>query len=1273
MSTEVVHCPLCDNQMFIDVPSCTVCGTPNPHWRSPVEATPDADTQEPEGFSPIEVAGDVVPATVESSAQAEGTPSSDDAPFISPEFDLSAFFAPAQEPDNPQSSSDQNPTLEPELDLSALFADFDSNDSAGEISDPVVAPGVAYGDSDTPLQEAPHYSTQLADEEGLQGPGPASPKYAFPPLFDQLQESDMALEQEVIESEKPAQPVTLMAEAEAAPPPVLPTSNAEVAEDACLLTAPLEAVTAPLAISAASLSADMLPDPNTNISLTETPPSEKFDGVEASVVSEEPKGVEVEGKASPPLAASVEPVLPEKNIAEDEIEKAGLHRELTEAGISSEQSPVLSVREAMPQGVPSSPPSPVEISVAEEPPATPAIGENPPIPVFGAEEGGLPLFDEQVEQKDAAVSVSDAAPEQGVGDLPEADLQSENAAIPVETIRVTGETTEADESLLSAVFDSEYNPDMADAEYSRTSQLEPAEAFVEEPANAHGGEAAGEEHIAGADIATESEAEAQGQTEDVAEPPSPAVIEEAGELAAKTKTEVVAEPLYAQPQPIEPQRAQLEIVETPPTPEEASHSFVDVLPVEDGSVHLISRGPAEVSDGAPLASDLTSGEDNSRSPQMVEDPRVPDLEEAQPGGLAYSEETQPALVISSPTGEVSAQLDAAALGIEPSGREELAGEAQAVETPLAGELTELASEPQISSQAAEEQTALREAVSEASQVEGGTSQQPQLTMASFDLLALFADVDGASSAPASVEELSTAPTEQVVEAPDENRVDLPTQESADAGYEGPDVVPAMPDIPSFVAEATASEQLGEQLLQEAAVTEAPSATERDATPYVIAPQTEVAPSSTIGAVAPQTEPAYRNEWPPLIGNTPDPGLSGPYADLQAPAVELPSTSVEKEPPTHTEALFPDLEQPEEATALADDAPVFRPEATEYAAFPLPPAQPGEPLSEQPPAHSRVDDVEPESAVASELDLSHLFEATPGQAVVDTVAPAAEEQIAPTQAMQVVRCRVCDNQMPVGVQFCQVCGSVMPQPTFYNEVYVEEPEPAVEEIAPEPQQLEPQQQAAQRIFTVPVQSERTPVYQSPVWEPGMPRPKPGTPEYEAMARAVLEQARSGNAGSPPPQPSSSQSALAPQPAENQPPPPQAPSWIPGMPRPKPGTPEYEAMARAALGQRDVSLAPAPPPEPAQSPVWTSGMPRPKPGTPEYEAMARAALEQARNGNSSSPQGSTPPGGYTPTGGQPADYFSSLLPPGAPRPKPGTPEYEDLVRRALNLQRGLRDDG
>jgi hypothetical protein len=178
---------------------------------------------------------------------------------------------------------------------------------------------------------------------------------------------------------------------------------------------------------------------------------------------------------------------------------------------------------------------------------------------------------------------------------------------------------------------------------------------------------------------------------------------------------------------------------------------------------------------------------------------------------------------------------------------------------------------------------------------------------------------------------------------------------------------------------------------------------------------------------------------------------------------------------------------------------------------------------------------------------------------------------------------------------------------------------------------------------------TPVYQSysqgaptvpqPV-QPAMPpsgqRPKPGTPEYEEMARRAMEEQLRGTSASAPADTSplstpqftdtTSVYGYVPEPVP-QPAPPVQPAMPPPGQRPKPGTPEYEEMARRAMDQRGVPSAntsplgsvsqpaqpvytpeptpqPAPPVQPAMAPPGQ----RPKPGTPEYEEMARRAMEE-----------------------------------------------------------------
>ncbi len=137
--------------------------------------------------------------------------------------------------------------------------------------------------------------------------------------------------------------------------------------------------------------------------------------------------------------------------------------------------------------------------------------------------------------------------------------------------------------------------------------------------------------------------------------------------------------------------------------------------------------------------------------------------------------------------------------------------------------------------------------------------------------------------------------------------------------------------------------------------------------------------------------------------------------------------------------------------------------------------------------------------------------------------------------------------------------------------------------------------------------------SPYTDPNVPRPKPGTPEYEAMVQRALEERLHAQPGGGQGQPGETAYA-APPPQSAQPAAFTAP-FAPSASRPKPGTPEYEEMARQALNQRIQSGPLAGPPQPAPTgpPVAqppAADAPKPKPGTPEYEAMVQRALDEMR---------------------------------------------------------------
>ncbi len=164
---------------------------------------------------------------------------------------------------------------------------------------------------------------------------------------------------------------------------------------------------------------------------------------------------------------------------------------------------------------------------------------------------------------------------------------------------------------------------------------------------------------------------------------------------------------------------------------------------------------------------------------------------------------------------------------------------------------------------------------------------------------------------------------------------------------------------------------------------------------------------------------------------------------------------------------------------------------------------------------------------------------------------------------------------------------------------------------------------------------------PVMPPPGQRPKPGTPEYEEMARRVMEQ-------------SMGQAATASQPATS-------PLSTPSYSNP---TPPY------GYGAEPVPK-PGPPP-PVQPAIPPPGQ-RPQPGTPEYEEMARRAIEQRRGPSSGTAPLDTSPFGtaqtssgplYSPeTSAQSTPSDQPATPPSGQKPKPGTPEYEEMAKRAL----------
>jgi hypothetical protein len=239
----------------------------------------------------------------------------------------------------------------------------------------------------------------------------------------------------------------------------------------------------------------------------------------------------------------------------------------------------------------------------------------------------------------------------------------------------------------------------------------------------------------------------------------------------------------------------------------------------------------------------------------------------------------------------------------------------------------------------------------------------------------------------------------------------------------------------------------------------------------------------------------------------------------------------------------------------------------------------------------------------------------------------------------------------------------------------------QETSPPPTQL-PQEQASEPAPAIvsydssSTHQETAAQYDAPSWKPGdedqsasqqsswTPSPTPTTPIYQSY--------------------SPSSSPVQPQTV------PTSPDLPPPGQRPKPGTPEYEEMARRALETRGIQATPPQgyPPQGSQAgqasytqpsrqqaptPPVTPAVPppgqRPKPGTPEYEEMARRAMEERlKQQDSGTPAQPTPAYGYTPQSPEtnyapPPPPVTPAVPPPGQRPKPGTPEYEEMARRAL----------
>lgn len=455
---------------------------------------------------------------------------------------------------------------------------------------------------------------------------------------------------------------------------------------------------------------------------------------------------------------------------------------------------------------------------------------------------------------------------------------------------------------------------------------------------------------------------------------------------------------------------------------------------------------------------------------------------------------------------------------------------------------------------------------------------------------------------------------------------------------------------------------------------APDVTEDEPVPQDAAPaREEPAPTFT------SPEPVYV----PAFDPTPGPATDITQPAQPEPAYDASPLQVEPQPVyTQPEALY--------VPKLYTPTPTPSPEPVVESAPPPPPPPPAtEPVQYYVPVYTPTPPPTPEpepqpqpqqEAQPEVLSFDELFSWT---ATEDNTSASSQPYTPPVEAQQDQAAPPQGGYYTPTPSWEQPSTPYVPAPPPPDPEPVKEPEPTVFTFDASTRQTDT---AAQQSTNVPSWNPDDDIASTPA--PGSTQsggwsPTPTPPPTES----VVYQSYSQSSGSTGPQPIQQTPAVQ-------------SSFPPPGQRPKPGTPEYEEMARKALegrlggtppstaqantsplGAPPVSSTPAYGYRPDTQPYTTSTTPqsiqpvqpsfpppgqRPKPGTPEYEEMARQAM-QARGVSASSsntsplgavPQQSTP--SYTP---DPTPAPPPPVQPSGPRPKPGTPEYEEMARKAM----------
>jgi hypothetical protein len=323
------------------------------------------------------------------------------------------------------------------------------------------------------------------------------------------------------------------------------------------------------------------------------------------------------------------------------------------------------------------------------------------------------------------------------------------------------------------------------------------------------------------------------------------------------------------------------------------------------------------------------------------------------------------------------------------------------------------------------------------------------------------------------------------------------------------------------------------------------------------------------------------------------------------------------------------------------------------------------------------EVQPVQSGVQLIDFASLFDNSGGPAVPPTPASDIEPELRPDPEPQQEAAAISQEAPEEAPELANQNGLPM-SATYERPSPSTGPLPELEEmpsVAEQPSSLpEPESQLVTQGEPEPSRSMIYQSYSPSTSEPGTSEPavtppsatfapvtsatersSPGTPEYEKMAQQAMEEQLKSALPNPTASPPSDASVLS------------------LTDSPTSTSPFGYSSERPA----SPSFPPVPPVQSAPVPMPIGE--RPKPGTPEYEEMARRAMEeqermrQSGNDTTQASQSANYSQQTSPLTYQPPQAQAPASPAAPPvqtpnpsyseRPKPGTPEYEEMARRAM----------